>query len=75
MSTKTNKSFTKRIKVTKTGKLIARKPGKNHFNAKESRASQLQKSGYGRVFLTNKAKNRFLPHHDTNNVNKLGRGE
>ncbi len=32
---KTNKSYTKRIKVTKNGKLIARKPGQNHFNAKE----------------------------------------
>lgn len=38
---KTNKSFSKRIKVTRRGKLVARKPGKNHFNAKESRSSQL----------------------------------
>ncbi len=32
---KTNKSFTKRIRVTKNGTLIARKPGQDHFNAKE----------------------------------------
>ena len=38
---KTNKSFSKRIKVTRTGKIIARKPGKNHFNAKESRSNQM----------------------------------
>jgi ribosomal protein L35 len=38
---KTNKSFTKRLKVTRRGKIIARKPGKNHFNAKESRHSQM----------------------------------
>ena len=38
---KTNKSFTKRLKVTRRGKLVARKPGKNHFNAKESRRKQL----------------------------------
>ena len=38
---KTNKSFSKRLKVTRTGKIIARKPGKNHFNAKESRANQM----------------------------------
>ncbi len=38
---KTNKSFSKRIKVTRTGKLVARKPGKNHFNAKESRSNQM----------------------------------
>lgn len=32
---KTNKSYTKRIKVTKNGTLVARKPGQDHFNAKE----------------------------------------
>lgn len=38
---KTNKSFTKRLKLTKNGKVLARRGGKNHFNAKESRAGQL----------------------------------
>lgn len=38
---KTNKSFTKRLKITKNGKIIARKPGQNHFNAKESRSTQM----------------------------------
>ena len=38
---KTNKSFTKRLKVTRRGKIIARKPGKNHFNAKEGRSKQM----------------------------------
>ena len=38
---KTNKAFTKRIKITKNGKIIARKPGQNHFNAKEGRATQM----------------------------------
>ena len=32
---KTNKSYTKRIKVTKNGTLVARKTGQDHFNAKE----------------------------------------
>jgi len=41
MATKTNKSYTKRLKLTKTGKIIARKPGFNHFNAKQSRTKQL----------------------------------
>ncbi|MES2224320.1 MAG: 50S ribosomal protein L35 [Patescibacteria group bacterium] len=40
---KTNKSFAKRLKVTKNGKIKARKPGQNHFNAKESRNKQLNK--------------------------------
>ena len=38
---KTKKSMSKRFRVTKTGKVIGRKPGKNHFNAKESRVKQL----------------------------------
>ena len=43
MSTKTNKSFTKRLKVSKNGKITARRTGQNHFNAKESRRSQQAK--------------------------------
>jgi ribosomal protein L35 len=38
---KTNKAFTKRLKITRRGKIIARKPGQNHFNAKESRSTQM----------------------------------
>lgn len=41
MSTKTNKSFTKRLKVSKNGKIKARAAGRNHFRAKESRRAQL----------------------------------
>jgi ribosomal protein L35 len=73
MSNKTNKSFAKRIKVTKGGKLMARRAGGNHFNAKESRATQLNRKGKSELFLTNKAKSRFMPHQATNNKNKLGR--
>lgn len=40
---KPNKSIRKRIRITKTGKLIRRKTGQNHFNAKESRRSQRRK--------------------------------
>ena len=32
---KTNKSIAKRIKITKTGKMIKRKGGQDHFNAKD----------------------------------------
>jgi ribosomal protein L35 len=38
---KTNKAFTKRLKITRKGKIVARKPGQNHFNAKERRSKQL----------------------------------
>ncbi|RJQ35949.1 50S ribosomal protein L35 [Candidatus Parcubacteria bacterium] len=37
---KTNKSILKRIKLTPGGKLIRRRAGHNHFNAKASRRSQ-----------------------------------
>jgi ribosomal protein L35 len=41
---KTNKAFTKRLKVSRNGKITARKAGQNHFNAKESRNTQLNQN-------------------------------
>ena len=41
---KPNKSIRKRIRITKTGKLLRRKAGQDHFNAKESRRVQRRKS-------------------------------
>ena len=38
---KTNKSLTKRLKITKTGKILKRKSGFNHFNSRQSRTKQL----------------------------------
>ena len=61
MSTKTNKSFTKRIKVTKNGKLVVRRPGQNHFNAKESRNKQMGKRRSALFVLSNKDLGRFIP--------------
>ena len=60
MTTKTNKSFTKRIKVSKNGKISARKTGQNHFNAKENRRSQLAKKRTVDFNISNKDKARFL---------------
>jgi ribosomal protein L35 len=57
---KTNKSFSKRLRVTKNGKIIGRKAGQNHFNAKESSRSQMAKSRTINVKFSNKAKARFL---------------
>jgi ribosomal protein L35 len=57
---KTNKSYAKRVKVTKNGKVLVRKAGINHFNAKESRSSQLDKRSRQGLFMSNKAKSRFL---------------
>jgi ribosomal protein L35 len=57
---KTNKSFAKRIKLTKNGKIKARKAGGNHFNAKESRNKQLKRKRSQDVVISNKDKNKFL---------------
>jgi ribosomal protein L35 len=57
---KTNKSYTKRLKVTKNGKVLSRKTGQNHFNAKEGRRSQLAKKGSQNFPMSNKDKSQFL---------------
>jgi ribosomal protein L35 len=57
---KTNKSFTKRIKITRTGKIIARKPGQNHFNAKEDRAGQMNGRRSQQLTLTPKVSQRYI---------------
>lgn len=58
---KTNKSLLKRLRITKTGKVLGRKPGFNHFNAKQKRTKQLQGRKMSEFIMTNKAKRRFLP--------------
>ncbi|MDE1874553.1 MAG: 50S ribosomal protein L35 [Patescibacteria group bacterium] len=57
---KTNKSFAKRLKVTRKGKILARRPGQNHFNAKESGRAQIKKGTTVDFHMTNKEKSRFL---------------
>jgi ribosomal protein L35 len=64
-SEKTNKSFTKRLRISKNGKVMARKAGQNHFNAKESRRSQISnKHGLGSAseYISKVAKRYFVPH-------------
>jgi ribosomal protein L35 len=58
---KTNKSYTKRIRVTRTGKLMARKAGQNHFNAKASGSKRSGKRRAVSISLTAKVQRRFLP--------------
>lgn len=58
---KTNKSYSKRLRVTKNGKIIARKPGQNHFNAKASSNSKMDKNRSQTITLKNKDRGRFLP--------------
>lgn len=58
---KTNKSYTKRIKVTKNGKLVARKPGQNHFNAKQSGQKRLSRKRTQTLTMSKRTTRRFLP--------------
>ena len=58
---KTNKSYAKRLKVTRTGKILSRKPGQNHFNAKERTRASLSKRRMSVITnMKNKAKSRVL---------------
>ncbi|MCE9585506.1 50S ribosomal protein L35 [Candidatus Nomurabacteria bacterium] len=58
---KTNKSYAKRLKISKNGKIKARKPGFNHFNAKQSRNTQLAGRKGTNFVIKNKPKSHLLP--------------
>ncbi len=60
MAIKTNKSYTKRIKVTKNGKLIARKAGQNHFNSRQTGRQRLNRKRTQELTMTARNRNRFL---------------
>ena len=59
---KTNKSFTKRLRVTRKGKILARTAGHNHFNAKDTGRGRQAKSRTGtfHAVMDATAKSRFL---------------
>jgi len=58
---KTNKSFTKRLKLTKNGKIKRRASGHGHFNAKERTAEKMSKKKTLDFNLKAKVKATFLP--------------
>ena len=57
---KTNKSYTKRVKVSRRGKLVARMPGQNHFNAKERGRTKGNKRRANVIQVSNQIRRRFL---------------
>ncbi len=57
---KTNKSYKKRLKVTKNGKVLARRKGQCHFNAKESGTKRRAKKRMQSLNLSQRVKRRFL---------------
>ncbi len=60
MAIKTNKSYLKRLKVTKSGKLLTRKSGQNHFNSKERRGAKSAKNKSSEFHMSMKEKAHFL---------------
>ena len=57
---KTNKSYTKRIRVTKKGKLVVRKAGQDHYNAQESGSTRMGKKRAQSLTVPNRIRRRFL---------------
>ncbi|MFZ2886684.1 MAG: 50S ribosomal protein L35 [Minisyncoccia bacterium] len=59
---KSNKSYKKRLRLTKNGKIVARVPGHNHFNAKASgnKRQQKHRSVGFHATMTASDKSRFL---------------
>ncbi|MBI4121139.1 MAG: 50S ribosomal protein L35 [Parcubacteria group bacterium] len=57
---KTNKSYTKRLKVTKNGKMLARRGGQNHFRARKSKSDKLDRNRMRSFTMSAKSKQRFI---------------
>lgn len=64
---KTNKSFAKRLKITKNGKIVSRKIGQNHFNAKEGAVTKNTKRRTSTLTMNKRATRRFLPKTNVHN--------
>jgi ribosomal protein L35 len=57
---KTNKSYSKRLRVTRNGKIVARVKGQGHFNAKASGSKRMAKRRATTIALTKRVRRRFL---------------
>ena len=60
---KTNKSFSKRFRVTRKRKVLARSPGQDHFKAKEPRKKQLKQKRLKSFNISNKKLGKYLPYN------------
>lgn len=58
---KSNKSYLKRVRVTRKGKIVARKGGHNHFNARADRKARTKKGQTQFVSMDRGTRARFLP--------------
>jgi len=61
---KTPKSVAKRIRITKTGKVMKKKCGQDHFNAREGSKTTRHKRKLGEINSLKIQRNikKFLPH-------------
>jgi len=57
---KSKKTFLKRLKVTKRGKVLSRKPGQNHFRAKQRRSKQLTEKRLQNFGINKKTLGKYL---------------
>ncbi len=57
---KTNKSYSKRLRITKNGKILSRKTGQDHFNAKKTGSKRMEGKKIMEIKMKNKDKSRFL---------------
>jgi ribosomal protein L35 len=58
---KTNKSYSKRLRVTRNGKIVARKGGQDHFNARAHRKLRTKKGQVQFITMKPGDRARFLP--------------
>lgn len=57
---KTNKAFSKRVRVTKNSKLVVRKKGQNHYNAQESGSTRRNKNQDQSLVVSNRVRRSYL---------------
>lgn len=57
---KTNKAFSKRVRVTKKGKLVVRKKGQDHYNAQESGSVRMNKKRAQSLTVSNRVRRSYL---------------
>jgi len=58
---KTNKSFAKRLKITRRGKILRRKGGQIHFRAKKRRKKELSQKKWTAFHISKKELGHYLP--------------
>lgn len=57
---KTNKAFSKRVRVTRKGKLVVRKKGQDHYNAREGGNTRRVKNQDQSLVVSNRVRRSYL---------------